>query len=249
MHAILAEYSWCLNISGVWIFLESEYFSCLNISSVWIFLLESEYSWCLYIPGVWIFLVFEYFWCLIISGVWIFLVSEYFLCLNIFGVWKFLVTISFSPHFCCLSSPRQGVRVFLLLFPPSYLAPSLPQDGEFVWDEQLQGIILGSFFWGYILTNLVGGRLAELVGGRLVMGVGVFGTAFLTVLSPLFAKWSTTAFIVLRVLEGMCEVRTIWKCYQNYFNLFYLQFLLAPAFYYSLHYNWCFVQNRSHTNL
>ena len=86
-------------------------------------------------------------------------------------------------------------------------APSLPQDGEFVWDEQLQGIILGSFFWGYILTNLVGGRLAELVGGRLVMGVGVFGTAFFTVLSPLFAKWSTTAFVVLRVLEGMCEVR------------------------------------------
>ena len=82
----------------------------------------------------------------------------------------------------------------------------LPQEGEFAWNEALQGTILGSFFWGYILTNLVGGRLAEVFGGRVVMGTGVLLTALLTVLSPVVARWNTTAFIVLRVLEGMTEV-------------------------------------------
>ena len=42
------------------------------------------------------------------------------------------------------------------------------QEGEFDWDEQTQGVILGCFFYGYLLTNYIGGRLAEKIGGRLV---------------------------------------------------------------------------------
>ena len=44
------------------------------------------------------------------------------------------------------------------------------QDGEFDWDKETQGIILGAFFWGYLLTQIPGGWLAERVGGK-----GVFG--------------------------------------------------------------------------
>ena len=32
------------------------------------------------------------------------------------------------------------------------------------WHESKQGIILGMFFYGYVLTQLPGGRLAEIVG-------------------------------------------------------------------------------------
>uniref|UniRef100_A0A6A7G258 Sialin n=1 Tax=Hirondellea gigas TaxID=1518452 RepID=A0A6A7G258_9CRUS len=78
-------------------------------------------------------------------------------------------------------------------------------DGEFIWTETVQGTILGSFFWGYLLTNFLGGRLGELYGGRWVMGIGVMATGLLTVLSPIVARWSTTAFVVLRILEGMTE--------------------------------------------
>ena len=35
--------------------------------------------------------------------------------------------------------------------------------GHFQWDEAQQGIILGMFFYGYVLTQVPGGRLAEVV--------------------------------------------------------------------------------------
>ena len=61
------------------------------------------------------------------------------------------------------------------------------KDGTFLWDESQQGIILGMFFYGYVLTQVPGGRLAEIVGGKWLMGVGVLITAIFTLLTPLAA--------------------------------------------------------------
>ena len=47
---------------------------------------------------------------------------------------------------------------------------STSKDGPFVWDESQQGIILGMFFYGYVLTQLLGGRLAEIIGGKWLFG-------------------------------------------------------------------------------
>lgn len=34
--------------------------------------------------------------------------------------------------------------------------------GDYEWSEGLQGIILGAFFWGYVITHIPGGILARL---------------------------------------------------------------------------------------
>ncbi|ESO83132.1 hypothetical protein LOTGIDRAFT_133858 [Lottia gigantea] len=77
--------------------------------------------------------------------------------------------------------------------------------GEFHWDQTTQGVILGSFFYGYITTQLPGGWLAEKVGGRRLFGYGILCTSLLTLLTPVVARWSLPGLIVLRVVEGIGE--------------------------------------------
>ncbi|CAG9833054.1 unnamed protein product [Diabrotica balteata] len=77
--------------------------------------------------------------------------------------------------------------------------------GEFDWDEKTQSIVLGSFFYGYVLTQVPGGRLAEIFGSKRVYGIGVLVTSIFTLLTPIAARMNFTLFIIVRVLEGMGE--------------------------------------------
>lgn len=80
-----------------------------------------------------------------------------------------------------------------------------PVAGEFDWDETTQGLILGSFFWGYACTNILGGRAAEYSGGKMVFGLGIFLSAALTVITPISARTSTTLLIAVRVMSGVVQ--------------------------------------------
>ncbi|XP_017034979.1 sialin [Drosophila kikkawai] len=79
------------------------------------------------------------------------------------------------------------------------------KEGEFVWDEATQGLVLGSFFYGYVLTQVPGGRMAELYGGKKIYGYGVLVTAIFTLLTPLAAHWDLPLLVLVRILEGMGE--------------------------------------------
>ena len=76
---------------------------------------------------------------------------------------------------------------------------------QFDWDSKQQGLILGSFFYGYIITQIPGGFLAERYGGKWLYGMGTLCTAILTYLTPFAAKAGTGYFIAIRVLEGLGE--------------------------------------------
>nr|XP_027214815.1 sialin-like [Penaeus vannamei] len=81
-------------------------------------------------------------------------------------------------------------------------APAPPSGGALAWDESTQGLLLGSYFYGYIVTNIAGGRAAERLGGRKVFGLGVVLSAVLTLLSPVSATTSTALFVAVRMLVG-----------------------------------------------
>ncbi|XP_031343252.1 sialin-like [Photinus pyralis] len=76
---------------------------------------------------------------------------------------------------------------------------------EFDWDSKVQGYVLSSFFYGYILTQVAGGWLAGKFGGKHVFGIGIAVTAALTIVSPFAAKQSYYLFMALRVIEGIFE--------------------------------------------
>jgi len=81
----------------------------------------------------------------------------------------------------------------------------IPTEGPFDWGEREQGWLLGAFFYGYVLTQVPGGRLAELYGGKRLYGVGVLVTALFTILTPLAAKTSIYTLVLVRVVEGVGE--------------------------------------------
>ncbi|XP_034239075.1 vesicular glutamate transporter 1 [Thrips palmi] len=76
---------------------------------------------------------------------------------------------------------------------------------EFDWDSKTQGLILSSFFYGYLVTQVPGGWLAARVGGSRVYGVGLAATAFLTILTPPLARAGTGWLVAVRVVEGLFE--------------------------------------------
>lgn len=89
---------------------------------------------------------------------------------------------------------------------------------EFDWDSKTKGLILSSFFYGYILTQLPGGWLASKYGGKVVFGNGIVITAVLSLMTPLAVKGGPGILVLLRVLQGLAEVRynfTFHKLYNT----------------------------------
>ncbi|PNF21048.1 hypothetical protein B7P43_G08414, partial [Cryptotermes secundus] len=81
--------------------------------------------------------------------------------------------------------------------------------GRFDWDEETQGLILSSFFWGYVITHLPGGMLAEKFGGKYALGLGILSTAIFTLLTPLAAIHGGAGWLIaVRFIEGLGEGST-----------------------------------------
>ncbi|RXN23420.1 sialin [Labeo rohita] len=73
------------------------------------------------------------------------------------------------------------------------------------WDSETQGWILGSFFYGYILTQIPGGYFARKYGAKWLFGIGILCTVIFTLLTPVAADLGAGYLIAVRVLEGIGE--------------------------------------------
>lgn len=83
------------------------------------------------------------------------------------------------------------------------------QDGPFVWDKDIQGHILGSFFYGYLVSQIPAGMLAERYGGKWVFFIFIGVATLMTLLTPLAAQVSWQLLIVVRVLGGIGSVSIV----------------------------------------
>ena len=78
-------------------------------------------------------------------------------------------------------------------------------EGELEWDEMMIGLVLSSFSWGYLTSQIIGGRLSEMFGFKKVYGLGLFIPAVLMLLHPVAARIDAKLFLALRVLVGVFE--------------------------------------------
>ena len=77
------------------------------------------------------------------------------------------------------------------------------EDGPLIWSEPQQGLVLGSYFWGYLITQVPGGRLAEVYGGKWVFWVAVLINTFAVLLIPVCSMAGYQYLILMRILMGL----------------------------------------------
>ncbi|XP_047985933.1 vesicular glutamate transporter 1 isoform X2 [Leguminivora glycinivorella] len=88
---------------------------------------------------------------------------------------------------------------------------------EFDWSSQTKGLVLSSFFYGYLITQLPGGWLAAKIGGNRMFAIGIGATSLLTLFTPPLAHTSTSLLIAVRVVEGLFEgvtypcIHAVWS--------------------------------------
>src|SRR5215469_10913814 len=71
------------------------------------------------------------------------------------------------------------------------------------YDAAATGLILSSFFWGYIGPQMLGGWLADRFGGKRVLSIGVLLWSLGTLLTPAAAEISFGALLVMRAVLGL----------------------------------------------
>lgn len=76
---------------------------------------------------------------------------------------------------------------------------------QFGWDNTQLGLVLSSFFLGYIFTQYLGGLLADKYGGKRVLGYGVLFWSLFTIFTPAAAHHSFFLLLITRVLLGIGE--------------------------------------------
>ncbi|XP_069700130.1 sialin-like isoform X2 [Periplaneta americana] len=77
------------------------------------------------------------------------------------------------------------------------------KDGPFDWEEGTVGFILSSYFIGYLVSQVPGGRAAEVLSAKWILFASVALNIIPTLLTPPAAKIHWSALVLLRIIEGV----------------------------------------------
>ncbi|XP_061629079.1 vesicular glutamate transporter 3 [Phyllopteryx taeniolatus] len=87
------------------------------------------------------------------------------------------------------------------------------QKAEFNWDPETVGLIHGSFFWGYIITQIPGGFISNKLSANRVFGAAIFLTSVLNMFIPSAARVHYGCVMFVRILQGLVEGVTYPACH------------------------------------
>ncbi|XP_051887200.1 solute carrier family 17 member 9b isoform X1 [Pristis pectinata] len=79
---------------------------------------------------------------------------------------------------------------------------------QFDWDKKQSGIVLGSFFWGYCLTQILGGYISDRLGGDKILMLSTCAWGSVIILTPLVVHRSSAPIVLLtasRFLMGLLQ--------------------------------------------
>jgi len=124
--------------------------------------------------------------------------------------WHFvgLAFIAFATMF--FLRVNMNICILAMTRPPVELNSSLTNTSTsttqmFSWDEEKKGVILASFYVGYLFMQIPGGYLASKLGGRCVLGASILVSSLVSFLIPFVANQNFYVFVVLLGLNGVAQ--------------------------------------------
>lgn len=81
---------------------------------------------------------------------------------------------------------------------------SANSTNQFNWNKKEQGVILGSFFYGYFFMLIIISRLIGIFGPRYLCAIGLFSTGLINLITP-FLAGKYLWFVVSRVVMGSLQ--------------------------------------------
>jgi len=81
----------------------------------------------------------------------------------------------------------------------------LPMAKQYAWDSATIGLVQSSFFWGYLLTQILGGVWADKFGGKPILGFGVVWWSIATACTPFAAQMGLPFLLAARACMGIGE--------------------------------------------
>ena len=74
---------------------------------------------------------------------------------------------------------------------------------KFCWSEEDKGLMKSSFFYGYLILQVIGGSLAERFGTKRVLALALGLTSLITITAPFQLKFNAWLFFALRLVAGL----------------------------------------------
>ncbi len=93
---------------------------------------------------------------------------------------------------------------------------AITMQEQFGWTDEKKGLVLSSFFLGYMLFQVPSGWLANRIGGKFILGFAVVWWSVFTMLTPIAAAISLPVLLATRVAMGLGEA----AMYPSAYNLF-----------------------------
>ena len=78
---------------------------------------------------------------------------------------------------------------------------------------------MSAFYYGYVVSQIPGGYMAEFFGPKIVYGMAIFLSGIFSLLTPVVARWNVHCLIALRVLMGLVQVSIFFNSLKPNYNV------------------------------
>ncbi|KAJ8679909.1 hypothetical protein QAD02_015696 [Eretmocerus hayati] len=76
---------------------------------------------------------------------------------------------------------------------------------EYNWDNRTSNLILSSFSWGYVITQIPGGYLSRRWSAGKIVSVGMLVSSVTSLLIPILSEYGPVSVMCCRMVMGLCQ--------------------------------------------